>query len=81
MNSNIQEIHVLLPECLTVESGHLVWSRDVPKGSLVQLQEGEIRQIKVDVSKIKEITAVSFLLFCYFLDFVSFFLRLFMFGC
>jgi hypothetical protein len=59
MSSGIQEIHVLLPDCLTFESGQLVWKSDVSKGSLVQLQDGDIRRANVDVSKLNEIpTAV-----------------------
>ena len=57
MNSGIQEIHVLLPDCLTFESGQLVWARDVPKGNLIQLQDGEIRRMKVDFSKLDDIAA------------------------
>ena len=57
MNSGIQEIHVLLPDCLTFESGQLVWTRDVAKGNLIQLQDGQIRRMKVDLMKLDDIAA------------------------
>ena len=57
MNST-QEVHVLLPDCLTFRSGQLVWSRDVVKGSLLLLQDGDIQRISVDVGKLNDIQEV-----------------------
>ncbi len=54
-----QEINVILPNSLTFDEGHLIWKRDVAKGSLLLPQDGDIQRIVVDIARISHIPEVS----------------------
>ena len=53
-----QEINVILPNSLTFDEGHLVWKRDVAKGSLLLPQDGDIQRIVVEIARISHIPEV-----------------------